>query len=268
MPPHAVSAVLRPVLSGLAVAHHAGLVHRDVKPENVLISDDGEVKIADFGLVRAHGGGQDHLDQRDFGHGGLPVTGTGQHRRRRPGQRRLRRRHPHLRVADRDNTVQGRLRADGRIPANGQRRRRAEHRDRRRAKAIRRTCAASDCTEPGRPVRRRRGHGIRARRDRRRAGAARLPRTRAPQLGPTSVGAHSPQPRRRASHHRDCRARHRRASTPASSPAAPKIGATTSRQPRHTVSQDNSPASGWTSSIWPVSEPSACCSSGWSRCSF
>ena len=53
MPPHAVAAVLRPVLGGLGVAHLAGLVHRDVKPENVLISDDGEVKIADFGLVRA-----------------------------------------------------------------------------------------------------------------------------------------------------------------------------------------------------------------------
>ncbi|HET6736597.1 protein kinase domain-containing protein [Mycobacterium sp.] len=53
MPPHAVAAVLRPVLSGLAVAHAAGLVHRDIKPENVLISDDGDVKIADFGLVRA-----------------------------------------------------------------------------------------------------------------------------------------------------------------------------------------------------------------------
>ncbi|MUL82416.1 serine/threonine protein kinase [Mycobacterium sp. CBMA247] len=53
MPPHAVAAVLAPVLSGLAVAHRAGLVHRDIKPENVLISDDGEVKIADFGLVRA-----------------------------------------------------------------------------------------------------------------------------------------------------------------------------------------------------------------------
>ncbi|MGH3632883.1 MAG: protein kinase domain-containing protein, partial [Mycobacterium sp.] len=52
-PPHAVAAVLRPVLGGLAAAHRAGLVHRDVKPENVLISDDGEVKIADFGLVRA-----------------------------------------------------------------------------------------------------------------------------------------------------------------------------------------------------------------------
>ena len=53
MPPHAVAAVLAPILGGLAAAHRAGLVHRDVKPENVLISDDGEVKIADFGLVRA-----------------------------------------------------------------------------------------------------------------------------------------------------------------------------------------------------------------------
>ena len=64
MPPHAVAAVLRPVLGGLAVAHRAGLVHRDIKPENVLISDDGEVKIADFGLVRAVAEAEDHLDQR------------------------------------------------------------------------------------------------------------------------------------------------------------------------------------------------------------
>ncbi|AQA06642.1 serine/threonine protein kinase [Mycobacterium sp. MS1601] len=53
MPPHATTAVLRPLLGGLAVAHRGGLVHRDVKPENVLISDDGDVKLADFGLVRA-----------------------------------------------------------------------------------------------------------------------------------------------------------------------------------------------------------------------
>ncbi|MFZ0714353.1 protein kinase domain-containing protein, partial [Mycobacterium sp.] len=53
MPPHAVAAVLRPVLGGLAAAHRAGLVHRDVKPENVLISDEGDVKLVDFGLVRS-----------------------------------------------------------------------------------------------------------------------------------------------------------------------------------------------------------------------
>lgn len=53
MPPHAVVAVADPVLGALGTAHRAGLVHRDVKPENVLISDSGEVKVADFGLVRA-----------------------------------------------------------------------------------------------------------------------------------------------------------------------------------------------------------------------
>lgn len=53
MPPHAVRAVIEPVMQAIGVAHAAGLVHRDIKPENVLISDSGEVKIADFGLVRA-----------------------------------------------------------------------------------------------------------------------------------------------------------------------------------------------------------------------
>jgi serine/threonine protein kinase/beta-lactam-binding protein with PASTA domain len=44
---------IEPVLSALACAHEAGLVHRDVKPENMLISDRGQIKVADFGLAKA-----------------------------------------------------------------------------------------------------------------------------------------------------------------------------------------------------------------------
>ncbi|MCO6005721.1 Stk1 family PASTA domain-containing Ser/Thr kinase [Actinoallomurus purpureus] len=45
--------VMQPVLSALGAAHRAGLIHRDVKPENVLLTSDGQVKVADFGLARA-----------------------------------------------------------------------------------------------------------------------------------------------------------------------------------------------------------------------
>ena len=45
--------IMAGVLDGLAAAHASGIVHRDVKPENVLVTADGRIKVADFGLSRA-----------------------------------------------------------------------------------------------------------------------------------------------------------------------------------------------------------------------
>jgi serine/threonine-protein kinase len=52
IPPPQVFAVLHGVLQALDYAHRQGVVHRDMKPENVLISDEGMVKVADFGIAR------------------------------------------------------------------------------------------------------------------------------------------------------------------------------------------------------------------------
>ncbi|MGN6783384.1 MAG: Stk1 family PASTA domain-containing Ser/Thr kinase [Marmoricola sp.] len=56
LPPRRALALLDPVLQSLAAAHRAGMIHRDVKPENVLLGEDNgqqTVKVADFGLARA-----------------------------------------------------------------------------------------------------------------------------------------------------------------------------------------------------------------------
>mmetsp|Transcript_20814 Transcript_20814/g.57765 ORF Transcript_20814/g.57765 Transcript_20814/m.57765 type:complete len:315 (+) Transcript_20814:141-1085(+) len=53
-----IKCILQQILRGVAACHSSGILHRDLKPSNILITSDGIVKLADFGLARPHDGGE------------------------------------------------------------------------------------------------------------------------------------------------------------------------------------------------------------------
>lgn len=69
---HRFLELARPICEGLEAAHEVGVIHRDLKPHNVLVADDGRVVLTDFGIARAIRE-QSHLTNRGSGPVGTPA---------------------------------------------------------------------------------------------------------------------------------------------------------------------------------------------------
>jgi eukaryotic-like serine/threonine-protein kinase len=76
LPLDSLLSIARQIAAGMAAAHGAGIVHGDLKPENVMVADDGLVKVLDFGLARRLRRGQP-IRTDETADLGLAETGDG-----------------------------------------------------------------------------------------------------------------------------------------------------------------------------------------------
>ena len=102
------------MVTGLQAAHNHHIIHRDIKPQNIIISKDGKVKVTDFGIARATTSTQTISTSVM----GLHISGAGEGRSRRSEERSLFHRYYDVRDDHRARTVRRRFHGVGRVEAS------------------------------------------------------------------------------------------------------------------------------------------------------